>query len=92
MEQYRTMPHFEIINKDGTKVRAKGFRQRVKYSDDNIFLDKMKQSNLLRPDILSNDKYGSIYNIGGIIDTNEKDIFSFDLSEQFRYANPNLLY
>jgi len=90
MFQYLTMNRDKILDKNGNDVYVKGFRKRIDYMDNMVYIAKMKEEILNRPDIIVKDLYGSVTKLSGIIDTNDKDIFSFRPNDNYNYASKML--
>lgn len=90
MFQYRTMVPVKILGKNKEEISVIGFRKRIVYPDDKIYIGKIKQEVLDRPDIIARDLYGNITKLSGFIDTNDIDIFSFNPNDEFKYADKNL--
>lgn len=81
MTQYRLGKQYDVVNKDGKKVKISDFRERNKYQDDYIYTEQVGQHNYTRPDIIAIQNYGRFDRVGALIDVNEKDIFDFDIGD-----------
>lgn len=78
-----------IKDKSGNILKVHDFRKRVKYNKADVVINKMKEGELLRVDLLSIRLYGSRLNIANIIDVNDEDVFSFNTNDPVNYVNPS---
>ena len=91
MIQYYLMDEISIKNSSNEVIKVKDFRKRLKYDLKNVFITKPVQDELIRPDVLSSRIYSDPYKVNGIIDVNDKDIFSFQLTDEIRFVTPERL-
>lgn len=91
MLQYLSMQPITIKNSSGEPIRVKNFRRRIKYANEDLYYTTIVHKEDIRADLLSFRLYKSVFKIGGIIDANDKDVFSFDIGERMRYASSEMI-
>jgi len=86
MEQYLSMEEVIILSKEGKPRRVIDFRNRNIRTNSEIFFTTVTDRELLRTDLLARRLYNSVLEIGNIIDTNDKDVFSFVKNESIKFG------
>jgi hypothetical protein len=85
MIQYSSYNNTKIKNKEGKDVLINKMRDRIEYPLDGLIQERANKDDIKRPDLRVSDTYGSFAFIGVLIDSNDKDIFSFDFDDTIYY-------
>lgn len=86
MIKYFRMEEEKYTGKNGKTYKVIDFRERTNFPLDRRIKGKMTEDNLLRVDLIAKGVYGSELDYSGIIDANNKDVFSFSTSETIYFG------
>jgi len=88
---YLTQESIAIKNKDGLSINVKNFRNRKKFDPDFIYQKQVSSPDNVRLDNLSIDLYSNMFKLSGVIDTNDKDVFSIQSGDNVFFADGDLI-
>jgi hypothetical protein len=80
----------QVLSKDGQVRKINDFRKRINYDKSLLLKDKVQEGDIIRVDLAALRLYGSPLDYGFIIDSNDSDVFSFDVGDELRYVNPGV--
>jgi len=91
MIQYMGMLPTVIHNSIGEVRKVIDFRKRINYDLGVLLVTRLREDEYFRVDILANRLYRDLYKIGPIIDANDTDLFSKNVTDEIRYVFPELV-